>query len=215
MFASDRDLLVLEPRLFNEVAWSALKLVDSNVGAVNALGDRLTITGETFDTKGIGAGHVVLVDGTPAEVLARQSATQLTVSRLRAFRDGAPIPVPAGSNLRVLLFSFAPMIDLAHQRLMRCLGIRSGALADGEGPEESAITNPGALIELEALLTLHAVYSAAAVTAADDSALWAKAEAYRARSRVERERTGAEIDLNGDGVADAVRRVSAVRFNRA
>ncbi|MEX2218351.1 MAG: hypothetical protein WD749_06280, partial [Phycisphaerales bacterium] len=91
MFAQDRDLLVFEPELPRQVGWVGQRLV-SGTGTI--AGNDLTLTAQdvTFGAAGVGAGHVVLFDGTPYEVLARPSATVVTVSRHPADAEAAPRP---------------------------------------------------------------------------------------------------------------------------
>src|SRR3954470_14123560 len=70
MFASDRDLLAMEPNLFRDVGWVGQRLVSGTGGVA---GTTLTLTAQDvdFEDGGVGAGCVVLVDGAPYEVLAR------------------------------------------------------------------------------------------------------------------------------------------------
>jgi len=76
-------------------------------------------------------------------------------------------------------------------------------------PDESAITNPADLRTLEALLTLHLVWAAAAAVAGSGSVQASRAESYRLRAARERSALRARLDLDGDGVPDAERRPGA------
>ena len=70
MFATDRDLLALEPNLFRDVGWVSQRLV---VGTGSISGTTLTMSAQdvAFDGAGVGAGSVVVVDSAAYEVRAR------------------------------------------------------------------------------------------------------------------------------------------------
>lgn len=216
MFSTNRDLLVLEPRLFHDVGWSAQTLLSSTSAAsINAGGTTLTVTGADFASLAIDTGDVVLVAGTPLEVLSLQSATQLLVSRLRAHRHDPTIPASAGSGLSVTVQTFAPQIGLIHAQLLRTLGLERGAEpGPAHTPTEANITNPHELELVESLGALHLIYTSAAALASDNSIHWAKAQMYRQRFAEERQRAHAEIDLNNDARPDAIRRFNALQLTR-
>lgn len=226
MFSNDRDLIVLEPRLFFDVLWTAQKLVDSAAGgAINAAGDTLTVTSGNFINLGISRGMIALVAGTPLEIIERIDANTLRVSRLRAAESDALIPAAAGSNLKVTIHTFLPQMRVVHDQLLRMVGIEPAHTTTPGGtlaPEpadtsltEAAITNPRAFILAEALGTLHLVFTSASAVVGSDSPMWAKALMYRDRYAAERRRVVAEIDLNNDGQPDATRRANVFQFTRA
>ncbi len=207
MFALDRDLLALEPNLFRDAAWAGQRVV-SGVGDV--AGETLTLLTQDvdFEGAGVGAGHVVVVSETVYEVVERLSATEARVSRLRPGRGGAVVAPTPVTNKGVAVVTFGPQIAVVHAQVLRLLGL------GGDGPAEEAVTNPEDLVALEALGTLHLVYAAAAALAQRDSGLRARAEYYEERFMRERQGVGARVDLNGDGVPDAVRRPSLLYLYR-
>jgi len=209
MFASDRDLLVLEPGVFREVLWLGQRLVR---GAGSVSGTTLTMTSqdEGFDAAGVDAGHVVVIDGVALEVISRTSASVLEVSRLRESVTAAPIGGGSIVNRVVEVSTFVPQLALVHAQAIRMLGLDSPG---GSGVGEESVTNGGDLTLVEALGALHLVYASA--SAAGAPGLAPKAAMYRERFSTERQRAGARIDLDGDGVADATRRMNVVRFTRA
>lgn len=215
MFAHDRDLLILEPRLFFDVAWSAQKLFEGSGASINSTGDTLTVTAGAFDALGVEAGFVVLVAKTPLEVIERLSPTSLRISRLRADMDAPLIPATPGSSLDVSIASFRPQIGIVHGQLLRALGIEPGAQGAAGIPSEADITNPRALALAESLGALHLIFAAAAALVGPDSPLWVKANLYRERFAAERRRVAATIDTNADGAGDVVRRINALQFIRA
>lgn len=217
MFAHDRDLLVLEPRLFSDISWTGQKLVDASNGAMDSSGTLLTVAGVNFVALGVGAGFVALVGGVPLEVVGRESATELIVSKLRASIDDDPIRAASGSALPVVITTFRPQIALVHGQLLAALGLWAGDAAPPGGapiPTESAVTNPRDLAHAEALGALHLILASAAAMVGSESALWTKALTYRDRFMAERRRLAARLDLDADGAPDALRRVSAQRFVR-
>ncbi len=209
-FAKDRDLLVYEPLLFRDVAWSGQRLHES--GGVTVAGTSLLVVGADFVSAGIDAGHVAVVDGLALEIVSRQTTTQLEVSLLRAKRDGANLPPPAVTNGTMTVCSFGPQLEMAHEQLLRCAGIE---LSDaGATPGEMDITNSADLIGVEALGALHLIFAAASAMAGPNSLLWTKAKMYRKRFAAHRDRAMVEVDLNGDGSPDAIRRFNTLQFVR-
>ncbi|MBL8760367.1 MAG: hypothetical protein JNL50_03610 [Phycisphaerae bacterium] len=211
MFATDRDLLAIEPNVFNEVSWVGQRLV-KGTGDVDDGVLTLTTFDRDFVVAGVDAGHVVLVSNVAYEVLERVSATEVAVSRLRASVDGAAIwpadVVGAGVEVR----TFGPQVGVTHDLVLRLLGIEGSATPEGLG--ESAVVNGAALARVEALGALHLVYAAAGSLSGPGTALWERGEMYRRRFAAERQTAAARVDTDGDGVADATRRMNVVWFVR-
>jgi hypothetical protein len=210
MFAADRDLLVIEPNLFRDVSFLSQRLLKTT-GSISA--GVLTLTSGDAAAVGIDAGHVVLHEETALEVTERLSSTTLAVSLLRASVDDPAIPPSDVGSGVVIVATFAPQIALVHETILAMLGIDSTG-ADGS-LAEAQILNPRELMRVEALGALHLVYDAAAPLAGPDSAVWARAAMYRSRTARERWRAAARVDLDGDGLADATRRLSVAPLRRA
>jgi len=211
MFASDRDLLVYEPRLFDEVAFASQTVLTATDGGIALDGVTLTVSGADFAALGVDAGWVVVVDGVAAEVIERVSATVLTISRLRASVGDAAMPLVAGTGLSVRVGSFRPQIGVVHEQVLCSLGIGSTL---GEMLDESSIVNAAALKRVECFGALYLVFSGAAALVGYDAVLWQKAQMYLARYGSERVRVSALVDTDGDGVADATRRMNVMQFVR-
>ncbi len=214
MFATDRDLLVLEPNLFRDVAWAGQRLV-SATGSISGA----TLTLSQFDvdlaSAGVTAGHVATVDGVSYEVLTRLSPASATVSRLRAGTTDPALPPSPASGRPVTIASFRPQIALIHHQVLRMLGIEPMDPPALGRPTETSITNPDALARLEALGALHLILAAAAALEPPGGPLGARADLYRARFGDERQRAAARIDLDGDGLPDATRRLNVIQLMRA
>jgi len=88
MFASERDLLAIEPHAFTDALWAGRRVTG---GQGDVSGTTLTATSASvgFDAAQVAAGQVVVVAGVPLEVVSVVSATQLAVSLLRDDFDGA------------------------------------------------------------------------------------------------------------------------------
>lgn len=213
MFASDRDLLVLEPGLFTEVVWPGQKLFESSFGVVNTARDELSVAGGNFDGQDVGAGSVVVVSGVAVEVVERLSATALSVSILRAGSGGPVVPLSfSGSNLSVRIMTFRQQIASVHAALMERLGIAPGESEDSA--DEGDVVNGASFVLAESLGALALIYASASALVDAQSVTWAKAAMYRERFARERERLRADLDLDGDGVIDATRRVSVRTMER-
>ncbi len=150
MFATDRDLLAIEPNVFRDAGVAGQRLLK---GACDIGGTTLTLTAQDVDfaAADIGPGHVALVDGTPYEVIARLTSTTATISRIRAGAADPVQPPSPATGKPVEIWTFAPQIAAAHRLLLRMLGI------DPEDPPapfqvtEQNITNPASLAPIEAL----------------------------------------------------------------
>lgn len=204
MFATDRDLLVLEPGLFGEVHWVGQRLV-SGTGGIAGSALAMTSQDNAFDAAGVNTGNVVLAGSTAYEVVSRTSGLILEISRLRASTGDAVIPPTTVATIKVEVYTFAPQIALAHARLLAMLGVE----------DDAAVTNGPAFAVYEALAALHLIYAGASAHSGPRSVEGERAEWYRARAEAERRRVAAEIDADGDGVAESVRRPGVGRFVRA
>lgn len=219
MFAHDRDLLALEPNLFRDVAWLGQR---RSAGNATASGGEVSISSFdlSFEDAGIDAGFVILIDSVPYEVIERLTATTATISRVREEAEGDVVTPPDFASRPYSVHSMRPQIALAHRRVLRMAGIdpdgaEPGAGVEGEAPGEASVLNPDGLRHIEALGALAIIYSAAAALSGPDSALAARSAMYRQRFGEERQQAFAVLDLDGDGEADATRRLSVLPMRRA
>jgi hypothetical protein len=212
-FASDRDLLAIDPRVFADAAWVSRRVV-SGTGSVSGTALTLTGGGPTFEAAGVGAGGVVVVAGRALEVVARTGASVVTVSALRADASAAAIPPGDGTGLAVEVIGFGAELGLVHRQVLRMLGIEPEDTWSEDPLREQDVVNPEEFAVVEALGALHVIYAAAAAAGPVGGEMARRAEEYRERFAAERRRAAGLIDLDGDGKPDATRRLNAVVFVR-
>ena len=208
MFAKDRDLFVLEPGLHKDVAWMGQRLL-SVIGSLS--GTTLTINSGSFVDAGIASGHVVVFDGVALEVVSVESATSATVSLMRGDTGSSAIPGVGASSQKVEVYGYGPQLGMVHRQVLSMIGLDP----DGEGFDESVVTNPGALVRLEALGALHLIYAGAGAPGTGGQKFEQRAQMYKQRFASERERVVALVDLDGDGIAEMKRRPNLFVLNRS
>lgn len=214
MFATDRDLLVIEPALFRDVGFAALVRGRATGSIASGV---LTVSGINLAALGVDAGSVVLVNDVALEVIERLSAATASVSLLRA-SAAAPAVAPANlASASVVVPTFAPQIQAAHARILRAAGLDPQAPeigASGTTPGEAMILNTEALRAVECLGALEAIYRAASALGGPDSPEAKRADQYAQRYERELRRTGVVLDLDADGAPDARRAAGLTRVRR-
>ena len=208
MFAKDRDLLIIEPGLFREVVWNGQRLL-SGVGGLS--GTTLTLLTGSFVDSGITAGHVVLIDSVPMEVVSVQSATVAIVSIMRSDPESNVVPGKDVVSGVVEVFTFEPQVGIVHRQILSMIGIDAD---DPDGLGEAAVTNPGAMVVLEALGALHLIYASAGAPGRGGEAFLDRAKLYQQRFSMQRGAVVAFIDLDGDGVAETRRHPNSFVLTR-
>lgn len=212
-FSSDRDLLVMEPNVFADVAIAAQARLSVNDAAVS--GTTLTSAAADFEAAQIGAGSVVLVADVAHEVVARTDAHTLTVSLPRARLSDPPIPGPGGSGKALTARTFAPQAALVHDVLLRLVGIEPG---DPDATlSEDSVVSLSTMAYLEVLGTLERIYASAGELIAPGgwrNTLLLKSDDYRRRFQDALGRAAILIDTDGDGHGDRTIRPSVVTLTR-
>lgn len=211
MFARDRDVLALEPTVHVQLPFLGQTLMR---GTGSVTGGILTLTSGSFAFTGLAAGYVVVVDRTPLEVIDVLSATTMAVSLLRDSESSAVRRPTDGLQGGVLACTFMPQIAMVHRQLLAMINVKPTAGPDGS-VGESAITNPQELSHLEAIGALHLVYAAASAASPQSLALMQRTQFYKDRFALERWRVCVELDLDGDGLADARRSFQVAHLARA
>jgi hypothetical protein len=206
----DRDLLVLDARVFVDAPDAATIRVSGADGAIS--GTTLTSAGSDFAAAEVESGHVIVVAGAALEVVNRLSPTSLTVSRPRASADDPLVPPAPGSGLTFSVVSFESAADEARAWLLSSLGIDSG---DPEAPlDEDYVLNLGDFASLEALRVIQQAYALAAAGDPADLSLADRAAHFARRLAEQKALASAVIDRDGDGSPDAARRLDIVHMRR-
>ncbi|MGB0766419.1 MAG: hypothetical protein ACPGYV_01775 [Phycisphaeraceae bacterium] len=210
-FSTDRDLLLYEPMLFNDLPWISQQRIGVNDGEI--VGTTLASATADFEAAGVDAGAVLLVGKTPVEVIARLDAMTLTVSLPRARTSDPGIPPGDVASAAVVQRTFAPQAALVCETLLRMLGL------DRDDPDHpldaDAVVSLSLMARLEALGTLERVFSSAAALTGDNDGLLFKAAEYRRRLFEAASRCPVQIDTTGDGLPDEKRYVGVSRLTRA
>lgn len=137
MLCTDLDIAKQDYGLFSGLTgpFPTQVLTKGNNGQVS--GTTFLATGQTFTSVGIAAGHMIyLSDGVGNidgvfEIVSVDSATQLTISIVRADPATNPIPVGTGSSLYFRIKTFAPQIKRAEFELSQLLQLKPGC-PDGQ-----------------------------------------------------------------------------------
>ena len=210
MFASDRDLLTLEPNIFRDISFLAQTLA-LTTGSLS--GGTLTLA-DAIPAGTVAPGNVALVGRTPMEILAVPSTTTLTLSLTRPDPAGPQIIPTNATDVPVAIVSFAAQLAMVHRQLLAMLAIAPEAVPGIGVVTEADITNPRDLTPVESLGALHLIYAAASAGLPESAPAAQRARMYLDRYARERWRARAHIDLNNDGAPDAQRTFSVLHVLR-
>lgn len=194
---NDVDLLMLEPAMFTDASGIAIRLQTGTDAAIE--GNSLTSASASFDMQGIGAGHVIVVDGSPLEVVMNFGATSIMVTARR--ESGAALIKPGdGTSLAYEVLTFMPLIEESELWLNRVLGL------DPDHPTHPLtsddVINYEDFASLVALRCIARAFSRAAAEDPENAALRERAELYERLGFELRQQLVAAVDVDGDGVAD-------------
>ena len=214
-FSNDVDILKYEPALFGglHLSW---QVVASGTGAALS-GTTLTAAGDGFVTAGVAAGGVVYLTSADEaldgayEIVSADSATQLTVSVLRANPDDNAIAPPSAGNVAYRVSTFAPQAGEAAFRLTEYFGVQPGNPTSTVAVEN--IVDTEGLRRASVFLVISSVYAMWASRTEGEN-LWAKSLHYGQLFEKARQRCRLGIDLGTDGVADITQVGGAVRLLR-
>ena len=207
---TDIELIRIEPSIFIDAPNAATTLLSAADGAVS--GTTLTSAGSDFAAAGIDAGHVAVVGNEAIEIDERLSATTLAVSRPRTSSTEEKIDPTQGTGLAITVRTFARLIEEEQLMILAALGENP---TDPDAPiEESQILNVADIGRLIALRTIAQAFAVAAAADPSDLSLAQRWNVYRSRARQAMHHTAVRLDFDGDGIADATRRVDIVIFTR-
>ena len=214
-FSNDADILKYEPVLFGELYPSSQVLVAGTGGTLS--GTTFTASGADFVSASLAAGGVVhlrsadgLVDGA-YEIFLVDSATQLTVSVVRADSDDDLIAPPAANDISYRVCTFGPQASEVGFQLTEYFGIGPGNPASAHDVEDVLDTN--VLRRASVFAVIASIYAMLASKAEDEN-FWKKSLYYQRLFEKARERCRLSIDVGGDGIADVTRAGASVSLVR-
>jgi len=214
-FSSDVDVLRYEPVLFGELHLPS-QVQASGTGATLS-GSILTANEADFLAAGIAAGGVIylrsldgILDGA-YEIVSVDSATQLTVSVVRADPADPAIAPPAGSEVSYRIGTLAPQATEAAFELTQHFGIQPGDPTSQIIVE--SIVNTEGLRRASVLAVIVSVYRMWA-NHTQDECLHQKSLLYAQLFEKARQRCHVSVDLGSDGIADVKRVGGVVRLVR-
>jgi hypothetical protein len=214
-FSSDVDLARYEPVLFGELYRPEQILAAGEGGGI--AGTTFSDSGADFTSGGVEAGDVLYVrsgDGLAEgiyEVVSVDSATELTVSVIRADSEAAVIAPQAGESLIWRISTYKPQSAEAGLRLTEYFGIRPGDPSSQYGVEN--IVDAGPLRVVSVFLVLSAVYAAYASKGAGED-FWKKSMYYKDEFEKAMGRVEVGIDADGDGISDVSLSRDSIRLIR-
>ena len=202
-FSNDADILKYEPVLFGELhlPWQVLA-----AGAGGTLsGTTFTASGADFVSTLVTAGQVIYLQSADGsldgayEIVSVDSATQLSISVIRADSDDDAIAPPAAVDISYRISTFGPQASEVGFQLTEYFGIRPGNPASDVDVEDVLDTN--VLKRASVFAVVSSVYAMLASKAKDEN-FWKKSLHYQKLFEKARERCRLSIDVSGDGVAD-------------
>ena len=203
-FSDDVDILRYEPVLFGELHFSSQMLTSGENAALN--GTTFTKSGEDFVSAGVEAGGVIYLQSSDLEldgcyeVVSVDSATQLTVSVLRADREGDAVAPPSGTGISYRVSTFRPQANEAFFQLTQHFGIRPGCPNSVFDAED--ISDAGVLRQVSVLAVLANVYAIIAGRSEFSGSLWQKSFHYQKLFARAKERCRVSVDIDSDGEGD-------------
>jgi hypothetical protein len=201
-FSEDRDILKYEPEIFKQYYFQSQVLVEGTGGTLN--GTSFTASGVDFIICGVSDGGVIYLEATgligcPYEIISVDSATELTVSILRAKTEDNPIALPSATGVSYRVSTFAPIAEDVGIDLIENLGICPSETEGEIGVND--ILNQEVLRRASVFSVISRIY-ASLVSGVDDEHFWKKSGYYQKLFEKARERCRLDIDTNGDGNRD-------------
>jgi len=214
-FSNDAEILKYEPILFGELHLPGQVLVCGTGGTLN--GTSFTASGVNFINALAEAGGVIYLQTSDGaldgafEIISVDSATQLTVSVIRADTDGQAIAPPSGSQITFRISTFKPQAAEVGFQLTEYFGIKPGNPASIYDAED--VLDANVLERASVFAVISSVYAMLASKATNEN-FWKKSLHYQKLFEKARERCRLNIDAGNDGVTDITRIGGSVRLVR-
>ncbi|MBN2377369.1 MAG: hypothetical protein JXD22_13280 [Sedimentisphaerales bacterium] len=214
-FSQDVDILKWEPNLFCDLARPDQTLCEGDDGELN--GTTFTSSTGAFESCGLSSGKVIYLNDNDAingcyEIVSVDSATQLTVSVLRADGEEGLIAPPSGSGIGYRVSSFDPQAQEVACNLLSYFGIK----VNGDETEVTAanVLANDALRQASAYAVMSVVFAGCAYGEDDECGFWQKSLHYQKLFDRARSRALVELDLDGDALGDRDLSGGSVRLKR-
>jgi hypothetical protein len=206
-FSDDADILKYEPILFGELHLPGQILASGTGGTLS--GATFVATGADFVSAQVSVDGVIYLRSANDslegmfEIVSVDSATQLTVSVLRADSGDDAIAPPAATDIAYRVSTLAPQATEVGFQLTEYFGIKPG--------------NPASDKDVLRLASVFGVISSVYAMLANksqDENFWKKSLHYQRLFEKARQRCRLSIDAGSDGVADVTRMGASVRLIR-
>ena len=214
-FSNDADILKYEPILFGELHLPGQVLAAGTGGALS--GTSFTASGADFVSAQVSGGGVIylqsadgLLDGA-FEIVSVDSATQLTVSVIRADSSDDAIAPLGATDVTYRVSTFGPQAREVDFQLTEYFGIKPGNPASDIDSDD--IVDTTALKKASVFGVISVVYAMLASEAKEDN-FWKKSLRYQRLFERARERCRLGVDLDSDGVVDVTRYGASARLVR-
>jgi len=214
-FSDDVDIVRYEPVLFGELCFVNQVLISGEGGTLS--GTTFSSAGADFEAAQVSDGCVIylrsadgVVDGC-YEIVLVDSATQLTVSVVRADSSEVAVAPPAATDVFYRVCSYKAQADEIGYELTEYFGIKPGR-ADSS-IEADDILDAGVLRRASAFGVISVVYATLASSAIDEN-FWSRSLHYKGLFEKATERIRLVIDSGNDGVGDFSRIGGVVQLIR-
>jgi hypothetical protein len=217
IFSSDIDILRYEPSLFGDLYFATQVLISGSGGEIS--GTTFSALNTDFNAAKIAAGMVIYlrssdgaIDGV-FEVVSVDSATQLTVSVLRADGQTEAVALQDAQDVSFRICTYQPQSNEVFLQLTQHFGLRPG-VADGRFSADD-ILDVSVLKQVSVYGVLSIIFATLAGRADEtEENFWKKSKYYRQLFEKALQRCRICIDLGDDGVADSAAGGGSVRLLR-
>jgi len=215
-FSSDVDILKYEAVLLGDLHFPWQVLCEGAGGEVS--GTTFSETSEDFVSAGVGAGGVIYLQSLDGkldgayEIVSVDSATELTVSILRADGEGSAVGPGDASDVSYRVSTFGPQANEVGFELTQYFGIRPGN-PDSEY-DAGDILDTSVLRQASVYAVLASVYATLGSRAGGDDNFWKKSLHYQKLFEKAKERCRLSIDINDDGISDRMNVGGSIRLVR-